>query len=136
MGFFDYSDLAKMFETIKFDSQHKDRGTQIALQLTPILNKASLDEGIQIKDVFERVFTNFKQVAQKGKLEDQMQQIILNDMQTIVSYQLKMNECWNSFRSPMEVKSILGLVDEFKYTNVILENQKYDNPSINYAFYE
>lgn len=65
-----------------------------------------------------------------------MQQIILKDMQTIVSYQLKMNECWNSFRSPMEVKSILGLVDEFKYTNVILENQKYDNPSINYAFYE
>ena len=31
MGFFDYSDLAKMFETIKFDSQHKDKGTQIAL---------------------------------------------------------------------------------------------------------
>lgn len=57
-------------------------------------------------------------------------------MNTILSYQLKMKECWNSFRSPMEIKSILGLIDEFKHTNSILENEKYDNPSINYAFYE
>lgn len=80
--------------------------------MTPILNKASLEEqGVQIKDIFERVFKNFKQVAQKGKLDDQMQDLILNDMKTIVSYQLKMKECWNSFRSPMEIKSILGLME-------------------------
>lgn len=36
----------------------------------------------------------------------------------------------------MEIKSIIGLVDEYSHTNIILENQKYDNPSINYAFYE
>ena len=57
-------------------------------------------------------------------------------MDIIVSYQLKMKECWNSFRSPMEIKSILGLVEEYKYTNNILDNQKYDNPAINFSFYE
>jgi hypothetical protein len=60
MGFFDYSDLSKLLGSIKVEQKYNDHGTQIALQLTPILNKASLDEGIQIKDVFERVFTNFK----------------------------------------------------------------------------
>ena len=36
----------------------------------------------------------------------------------------------------MEIKSILGLVEEYKYTNNILDNQKYDNPAINFSFYE
>lgn len=65
-----------------------------------------------------------------------MQKLIMQDMDTIVSYQLKMKECWNSFRSPMEVKSILGLVPDYAFINDILENHRYDNPSINYAFYE
>jgi hypothetical protein len=51
-------------------------------------------------------------------------------------YQLKMNECWNSLRSPVEVKSIMGLVEEYKYINVILDNEKFDNPSMNFALYD
>lgn len=136
MGFFDYSDLSKMLDNVKVDKQYSNHGTQIALQLAPILNKASLEHGVRIKDIFERVFRNFQTVAQKGKLEDQMQELILTDMDTIVTYQLKMKECWSSFRSPMEIKSILGLVDDYRFTNHILENQKYDNPAINYSFYE
>ena len=104
--------------------------------MSPIMNKASLGEGVQIRDIFNSVFLKFNEAAQKGKLDDQMQTLIKKDMEAIVSYQLKMKECWNSFRSPMEVKSILGLVPDYKHIDTILENQSYDNPAINFAFYD
>ena len=80
MGFFDYSDLSKMLENIKVDQKFNNHGTQIAIQLAPILNKANTEEAIPIKDVFERVFSSFKVVAQKGKLEDEMRDNILKDL--------------------------------------------------------
>ena len=56
-------------------------------------------------------------------------------METMNEYQLKMNECWNSLRSPMEVKSIMGLVKDYEFINKILDNQTYNNPSLNYSLY-
>lgn len=53
----------------------------------------------------------------------------------MVDYQLKMRECWNSLKSPMEVKSIMGLIPEYRYINVILDNETYDNPALNYSFF-
>ena len=35
----------------------------------------------------------------------------------------------------MEVKSIMGLIPEYEHINVILDNEQYDNPSLNYALY-
>lgn len=35
----------------------------------------------------------------------------------------------------MEIKSILGLLDEFKYITAILDNELYDNPSMNCGLY-
>ena len=35
----------------------------------------------------------------------------------------------------MEIKSILGLLDQYHHINVILDNEKYDNPSLNIALY-
>ena len=45
-----------------------------------------MDEPTPIKNVFERVFSSFKEVAQKGKLEDTMRDNILKDLDTIVCY--------------------------------------------------
>ena len=36
----------------------------------------------------------------------------------------------------MDVKSILGQLDEFKYIAKIMENDKYDNPALNLGFYK
>lgn len=36
----------------------------------------------------------------------------------------------------MEIKSILGLVDEFKYIAKILDNDNYDNPALNQGLYK
>jgi len=35
----------------------------------------------------------------------------------------------------MEIKSILGLLDEFKYISLILDSELYDNPSMNCGLY-
>lgn len=35
----------------------------------------------------------------------------------------------------MEIKSILGLLDEFKYISMILDSELYDNPSMNCGLY-
>jgi len=47
-----------------------------------------------------------------------------------------MQECWNSLRSPIDVKSIMGLIPEYSYIQQILDNEKYNNPSLNYALYK
>jgi len=49
---------------------------------------------------------------------------------------MKMQECWNSLRSPIDVKSIMGLVPEYSHIVQILDNETYDNPSLNYALYQ
>ena len=98
--------------------------------LGPIFN--SLNHHEPIEDVVKRVFANLEAAQQNNKLTDELRLAITLDMQAMVDYQMKMVECWNSLRSPMEVKSIMGLIPEYNYVNVILDN--YDNPSINYAF--
>ena len=35
----------------------------------------------------------------------------------------------------MEVKSIMGLVKDYEFINKILDNQTYNNPSLNYSLY-
>lgn len=104
--------------------------------LTPIMNKASIGDGVLIQDVFKKIFETFQQISSEKKLNPDLEQAIIDDMAIMHEYQLKMNECWNSLRSPMEVKSILGLIPEYSYINRILDNQKYDNPSLNYSLYE
>jgi len=47
-----------------------------------------------------------------------------------------MQECWNSLRSPIDVKSIMGLIPEYSYILQILDHEKYNNPSLNYALYK
>lgn len=104
--------------------------------LTPIMNKASIGDGVLIQDVFKKIFETFQQISSEKKLNPDLEQAIIDNMAIMHEYQLKMNECWNSLRSPMEVKSILGLIPEYSYINRILDNQKYDNPSLNYSLYE
>lgn len=36
----------------------------------------------------------------------------------------------------MEIKSILGLLDEYKYITKILDSELYDNPSMNCGLYK
>lgn len=49
---------------------------------------------------------------------------------------MEMKECWASLASVMEVKSILGQLDEFKYILKILDNDTYDNPALNQGLYK
>ena len=41
-----------------------------------------------------------------------------------------------SLASVMEVKSILGLIEEFQYITRILDNDSYDNPALNQGLYK
>lgn len=50
-------------------------------------------------------------------------------------YAINVSECWQSLGSVMEVKSLLGLVDDYQYITKILESELFDNPSINYGFH-
>ena len=47
-----------------------------------------------------------------------------------------MQECWGSLGSPMEIKSILGLMEKYSSINAILENETYDNPSLNVGLFK
>lgn len=87
--------------------------------LGPIFNKLNHEGSIQ--DVVQRVYTNLEKANQKQELTDDLRSAIESDMQSMMVYQMKMMECWNSLRSPMEVKSIMGLIPQFSYINVLLD---------------
>jgi hypothetical protein len=48
---------------------------------------------------------------------------------------INIKDCWQSLGNVMEVKSILGLLDEYKYITSILDSELYDNPSMNCGLY-
>ena len=98
-----------------------------------IFDKLSNDE--KIGEVVQRVFKNLDSAQKQGKLTEEVKQSIQKDIDAMTSYQIKMGECWNSLRSPLEVKSIFGLIPEYKYVNHMLDNGQYDNPALNYSFY-
>ena len=49
---------------------------------------------------------------------------------------MDLKECWQSLANVMDIKSILGLLDEFKYVSKILDHDSYDNPSLNHGLYK
>lgn len=49
---------------------------------------------------------------------------------------MDIKECWQSLANVMDIKSILGLLDEFKYVSKILDHDSYDNPSLNHGLYK
>lgn len=134
MGFFDPSVLQKLLERVEIKAQFEgNRAAEIVSLLSPVLNKVAATE--PVSEIFQRVFDNFQSAAKAGKLNDEAQQSILRDLAAIHDYQMKMKECWDSLRSPVEVKSIMGLIPEYEHINVILDNDQYDNPSLNHALY-
>lgn len=61
--------------------------------------------------------------------------IIDEGLKEINIYTIKIKECWEALQSVMEVKSILGLLDEFKYITKILDSEMFDNPALNCGLY-
>lgn len=62
-------------------------------------------------------------------------QFIIEGLKQLNLNAIYIKECWESLGSPMEIKSILGLLDEFKYISLILDSELYDNPSMNCGLY-
>ena len=56
-------------------------------------------------------------------------------LQELNLYTLNIKECWESLESVMSVKSILGLLDEFKFITKILDSELFDNPALNCGLY-
>lgn len=61
---------------------------------------------------------------------------VVENLQEIQIQAYDIKECWESLSGVMDIKSILGQLDEFKYISKIMENDKYDNPALNLGFYK
>ena len=76
-----------------------------------------------------------KLADQPGKIDWTQMQFIIEGLKDLNLNAIYIKECWESLGSPMEIKSILGLLDEFKYISMILDSELYDNPSMNCGLY-
>lgn len=76
-----------------------------------------------------------KLADQPGKIDWNQMQFIIEGLKQLNLNAIYVKECWESLGSPMEIKSILGLLDEFKYISMILDSELYDNPSMNCGLY-
>lgn len=70
-----------------------------------------------------------------GNFGSQQLQIISEGLIELNNHALKIKECWEALGNVMEIKSILGLLEEFKYITKILDSELFDNPSMNCGLY-
>jgi effector-binding domain-containing protein len=65
MGFFDQTDLTKVLEEIKVSEEFtENKGAEIVQLLSPVFNKSSIQDGIFIEDIFQRIFKSFVNASQ------------------------------------------------------------------------
>ena len=71
----------------------------------------------------------------KKKFTPQVKDEISNNLTILNIHQNQMKQQWDSLASPNKVFTILGLVQDFKYINKLLEfEQLQGNPSLLYGF--
>ena len=57
-------------------------------------------------------------------------------LRTLNLHQSHLSDGWRLLASPMEYKSILGMIPKYKYINRILYNNRFCNPTLNAGFYQ
>lgn len=62
--------------------------------------------------------------------------MILRNLRQLVHYQKLLKEEWDSLAFPSKIKSILGLMPEYKSMEKMLADSRHENPSLTAALYE
>lgn len=60
----------------------------------------------------------------------------MSNIRTLNLHQSHLSDGWKMLASPMEYKSILGLIPQYKYINRIMYNNRFCNPTLNAGFYQ
>ena len=84
----------------------------------------------------DEILRKLDQALKAKVLPDQLISQLTQDLEKLIEYQLKIKDQWLSIQNPEKFKSILGVIPEYKFVNRILENKRYNNPSLNNGLYQ
>jgi len=68
--------------------------------------------------------------------DQQIKRNIINNLRTLNLYQSHMKDGWRLLASPMEYKSILGLMPKYRHINRLLYNNRFHNPALGSGLYQ
>lgn len=90
----------------------------------------------QLDTNMDEILRKLDQALKAKVLPDQLISQLTQDLEKLIEYQLKIKDQWLSIQNPEKFKSILGVIPEYKFVNRILENKRYNNPSLNNGLYQ
>lgn len=73
---------------------------------------------------------------QAGDLNSEQLGSIIQGLKDQITYQINIKECWQSLGCVQGIKSIYGLLDQFKYVTKIMDSEILDNPAMNLGLYQ
>lgn len=136
-GFFDPKQIEKMFSTEGNSISYALDPDRQGINLVNLLAKLFEQKITQPERNLEDIISPFEQQGGARKVfNDNDLNDVLENLQQVVIQAYDIKECWDSLKDVMDVKSILGQLDEFKYIAKIMDNDKYDNPALNLGFYK
>lgn len=84
----------------------------------------------------ETLLDEIRDAIQLSDFHEEQNQLILRNLKQVVVYQKLLKEEWDSLAFPSKVKSIIGLLPEYKSVERMLADPKLENPSVATALYE
>lgn len=134
-GFLDEMELRKMFEEKETKSQLSKYNKYVfwTYYLTSALEDTVEKPKENINDIIQQIM---KALETSEDFTKETGNVILMKMKILLIYQQKVSEMWNSIDNPYKFRTILGLFKEYKCINLLLTEERHQNPSVTACLYQ
>lgn len=102
-----------------------------------VLNKSFIPQSGQTSTKnMQSIMLKIQSTIQEKELTMDHRHSILKSLRTLNLHQSHLSGGWRLLASPIDYKSILGLISKYRYINRILYNDRFTNPTLNACFYQ